>query len=226
MTGQAVVLRGRPETTEADFGSVSYRWRLIARPDRSSTEIADPTAEEATLQPDTPGVYTVELRTSVEGEESLPQHIVIRAEETGLKMPEVTGLPLEQARSLLEASGIALEAISIFLSSQIPDGQVLAQDPSAGSPLEGMPAVRLTIALSPETDADGDGLPDAWEYQTFGHLKEGADQDSDGDGFANIQEYRIGTHPADRGEAPVSAANLFEYDSFGRIVFKQIALEP
>ncbi len=148
------------------------------------------------------------------------------AEESGLKMPEVTGLPLPEARALLEASGIALEAISIFPSSQIPDGQVVAQNPSAGSHLEDMPAARLTIALSPEADADADGLPDAWEYQTFGHLQERADQDSDGDGFTNLQEYRIGTHPANRGEAPVSAANLFEYDSFGRIVFKQIVLEP
>ncbi|MEJ5359129.1 MAG: PASTA domain-containing protein [Desulfobacterales bacterium] len=226
MTGQPVVLRGRPETPAVDAGGASYRWRLIGRPDRSSADIADPVAEEVTLQADTPGVYTVEFRMQAEGEESLPQYVVIRAEDPVLEMPDVTGLPIEKARALLESSGIAVEVLSILPDPQIPEGRVVAQEPAAGVPLEGKPTAQLAVALSPQADTDGDGLADAWEYRMFGHLKEGGDQDSDGDGFTNIQEYRIGTHPADRGEAPVEAINLFEYDRFGRIVFKQVALEP
>lgn len=44
-------------------------------------------------------------------------------------------------------------------------------------------------------DADGDGLPDAWEQQYFGNLSQTAGSDADGDGLSNLQEYNAGTNP-------------------------------
>ena len=44
-------------------------------------------------------------------------------------------------------------------------------------------------------DADGDGLPDAWERLRFGHLDEAAAGDPDGDGLTNLQEYAAGADP-------------------------------
>jgi len=46
-------------------------------------------------------------------------------------------------------------------------------------------------------DADGDGLPDAWENQYFGNLNQTASGDPDGDGLTNSQELSAGTNPAD-----------------------------
>jgi hypothetical protein len=47
----------------------------------------------------------------------------------------------------------------------------------------------------PNADADGDGLPDAWEMQFFGNLNYGANDDPDGDGVTNLQEYLQGRNP-------------------------------
>ncbi len=229
--GQEVILDGRPSSPEGDPGRLVYSWRLLERPRGSETGIPDPQSGRTLLVPDRPGLYAVELRIregkeGQEGEEELPRHIVITAEGSPAAVPDVTGLPLEEARRRLEEAGIGLERISVRAGTGEPDGRVLAQDPPAGSVLAATIAARLVIALSPQADTDLDGLADAWEYEMFGNLDQDASGDADGDGFSNLQEFRSGTHPGDHREAPVSAANLFEYDRYGRLVFKQIALEP
>jgi len=52
-------------------------------------------------------------------------------------------------------------------------------------------------------DSDGDGIPDSWMLQIFGHPTglasdhSRARDDADGDGMTNFQEYRAGTDPLD-----------------------------
>ncbi len=50
--------------------------------------------------------------------------------------------------------------------------------------------------LPPGADADGDGMPDAWEYTWFSTIT-GADPtgNPDNDAFTNLQEYQNGTNP-------------------------------
>jgi hypothetical protein len=49
-------------------------------------------------------------------------------------------------------------------------------------------------------DADGDGLPDAWETLYGLNPNDPRDTvlDTDGDGMTNLQEYRAGTSPVDK----------------------------
>jgi len=45
------------------------------------------------------------------------------------------------------------------------------------------------------SDSDGDGLPDAWEFRYFGSLIGSASDDAVHDGLTNLQEFQAGTLP-------------------------------
>lgn len=59
-------------------------------------------------------------------------------------------------------------------------------------------ALVQTTSIAQGTDADGDGLPDAWELQFAATLAQLHGQaDDDGDGATNRQEYEADTNPLD-----------------------------
>jgi len=66
----------------------------------------------------------------------------------------------------------------------------------------------VTVTGGSPVDADGDGMPDAWELQYFGNLNQTANGDYDRDGVTNLQEFINGTDPTTNngggGETPAS----------------------
>jgi hypothetical protein len=56
---------------------------------------------------------------------------------------------------------------------------------------------------SEDSDDDGDGMPDYWEYlYGLNPLKNDAQADKDGDGYTNKEEYNAGTDPSDKDSYP------------------------
>ncbi|MCC7376801.1 MAG: hypothetical protein IT581_19230 [Verrucomicrobiales bacterium] len=52
-------------------------------------------------------------------------------------------------------------------------------------------------------DADGNGLPDAWEVRYFGKVGIDPNGDADGDGLTNREEYLAGSNPVEPENAPL-----------------------
>lgn len=72
----------------------------------------------------------------------------------------------------------------------------------------GSPAKSTRIDMTLGVDSDGDGLPDAWEWDLLDWLGNGGglgdinpNDDSDGDGISNMNEYLAGTYAWDAGDA-------------------------
>ena len=73
----------------------------------------------------------------------------------------------------------------------------------------------LLLEAANASDADGDGLPDAWEQQQLGTLSSSPNQDFDNDGFDNAAEFAFGTLPND----PLSLPSLTQaFDETGRLM--------
>ena len=95
---------------------------------------------------------------------------------------------------------------------------------------EGQSAISASgiLTVTASVDTDGDGSPDWWVQQHFGHPtgqagdKSLAGRDADGDGMSNLDEYRAGTNP--RSPASVMRITAISVDGAGaHITFGSLA---
>jgi hypothetical protein len=116
------------------------------------------------------------------------QIAMARAEELGLNQAAILRIPLTISRSA-PVGPFSLSAESVHFYSAAP----------AALPSHALPGT-VEVVSSP-ADADGDGMPDAWELRYFGTTEAAPDLDADHDGLSNLQEFRAGTDPTSPGSA-------------------------
>lgn len=66
-----------------------------------------------------------------------------------LSVPDVTGVPLEEARAILNRSDLYLEVTTERYDETVAAGAVRAQDPPAGTVIKPNRKVRLSVSLGP-----------------------------------------------------------------------------
>ena len=104
---------------------------------------------------------------------------------TTVNVPDVRGLPIEEARSLIAAKNLTVGTIDETYSSSFSIGEVVNQSPEAGTPVTEGTAMTLVISLGTETvevpDLRGDTLSEAKnELESVGlHLGDDSYESSD-----------------------------------------------
>lgn len=86
---------------------------------------------------------------------------------------------------------------------------------SGGCPTISSPAT-LTVADAPG-DSDGDGLPDTWEMQYFGHLGVSLTADYNNSGLTVLQDYQLGLNPLVDQTAQTGSQRNYNYDLLDRL---------
>jgi hypothetical protein len=121
---------------------------------------------------------------------------------------EVSPLPISPNTVKLTASPVSYNRAQVFWNVT---NAVALEIPSTGTitltSLDRGRIERLNLVVDlPLIDSDGNGMPDDWQRQYFGHLGVNPLLDSDGDGVNNLNEYKAGTNPKD-------AHSLFKFIS-------------
>ena len=134
------------------------------------TEYNDSVAEGNVIRTDPVEGSEVDAGTSV------ILYVSLGPEEKLIDMPNVTGIQLETARTLLQQSGLKVNKVNTDPSSDRPAGTVIQQDPAAGTQIASGSAVTLTISGSSESESaqtqEGNEarvfvpLPMSYQYET------------------------------------------------------------
>jgi len=100
-------------------------------------------------------------------------------------------------------SGAVAFAARNFPTESVPQRiQRILTNATPVSALAGKTITGARLNLARIVDSDGNGLPDWWELQYFGHLTGTAAQaDADADGASNLAEFFAGTVPTDSQSA-------------------------
>ena len=134
---------------DLDQDELTYTWALTAKPGGSEALLepiipSDPTLQS--LTPDLAGDYLAQLTVNDGFADSDPATLMV---SRLAEVPDVVGLAQADAESVILAAGLDVGEITSLLSSSVPSGQVISQEPDAGLLVQANTTIDLVISSGP-----------------------------------------------------------------------------
>lgn len=148
--GDTVTLNGTA-STDADGDTLTYQWIFTSRPEGSTASLSNVGTPQPTFQPDVPGTYVLSLTVFDSMGSGTPDSVTISVTGTLVTVPDVSGLTQATAETALNADGLSLGTVTTESSATVPGGQVIRQNPAAGSDIIPNGSVDLVISTGPAT---------------------------------------------------------------------------
>lgn len=102
-------------------------------------------------------------------------HAYAEGETVLTAVPDVVGMSGAEAVDVLIAAGLAVGEVDEVYNETIPSGQVISQDPGAGTEVEPGIAVDLAVSMGPAPDLEDKSLEMTLKYELFSTTGDFAD---------------------------------------------------
>jgi hypothetical protein len=133
-------------SSDADGHDLTYQWSITTAPDDSGAALSDENAEQPSFLADLPGLYVIQLIVNDGFENSDPSTVSIQAQAI---VPDVVGLAQAEGEADVLAASLAVGTITQQNSDTVPAGDVISQDPAAGTQVAAGSAIDLVVSLGP-----------------------------------------------------------------------------
>ncbi|MGR8932359.1 MAG: PKD domain-containing protein, partial [Gammaproteobacteria bacterium] len=134
---------------DADADPLTYQWSFTSQPQGSNVALSDTKTQKPTFTPHIPGLYVLQLIVNDGKLNSDADTVSITVEAEQVAVPNVVGLTQAAAESAIVNAKLVVGAIIQQSSDQIPAGQVISQNPLAGSLANKDSAVDLVVSSGP-----------------------------------------------------------------------------
>ena len=143
--GATVALDGSG-LSDADDNALTFSWSISKQPPGSTTSLSDPAAEQPAFVADVPGLYVVQLIVNDGSLDSDPDTASVQVQAI---VPDVVGQTQAAAEAAITAAGLSVGAVTTAASDTVPAGDVISQNPVAGTSVAPGSAVSLIVSSGP-----------------------------------------------------------------------------
>ena len=134
---------------DADKDPLSFFWSIISKPEQSNTALDFPFIINPSFIPDLSGLYVAQLIVNDGKLDSSPDTTTITANLRMVTVPNVVNMTQAAAQGAIIGAKLNVGAITQANSATVPAGNVISQNPVAGTSVAEGSSVSLVISMGP-----------------------------------------------------------------------------
>ncbi|MBN1763645.1 MAG: PASTA domain-containing protein, partial [Sedimentisphaerales bacterium] len=137
-------------SSDPDGDDITYQWAFESVPQGSMVMLSDPFVVDPCFVPDLPGTYDIQLIVNDGDLDSAPDTVTVQAQAQMVTVPNVVGMSLAEAISLIFDADLITGEIIYDYSMTVPADNVISQDPPDGESVVIGSEVNMVVSLGPE----------------------------------------------------------------------------